>query len=126
MSLLDLFRQEYVAGKVMDKYRLSNGNIGIIVDQRGTHKRYHVEFKDDYRSPGLENLFGLLNEPFSGKTEHVDRLINKNDAVELTVSYSKGPFRQGYYLHSTYPTTDYKTPSNLAKLPYNFGKTYRY
>ncbi len=32
MSLLDLFRQEYVRGKVVDKYSLSNGNIGLIID----------------------------------------------------------------------------------------------
>jgi hypothetical protein len=53
-------------------------------------------------------------------------LINKGDVVELTVSYSKGPIRQAYFLHSIYPTTAYKAPSNLVGLPYNPGKTYRY
>jgi len=32
MSLLDLFRNEYVHGKVVNKYRLENGNLGLIVE----------------------------------------------------------------------------------------------
>jgi hypothetical protein len=67
MSLFDWFRRVYLAGKVVDKYRLGNDNVGIVVDQRGKHKRYHIEFKDNYRPSGLENLYGLLNVPFSGK-----------------------------------------------------------
>ena len=101
MSLLDLLRQEYVKGKVIDKYRLPDGNIGLIIDQDGTHNRYHVQFRDDYRArPCVENLFGLLKDPFSGKTEYVDRLVNKGDYIELSASYSKGPFREAYRLHS--------------------------
>jgi len=30
LSLLDLLRQEYVKGRVVDKYRIGNGNIGLI------------------------------------------------------------------------------------------------
>jgi len=30
MSLLDLLRQEYVKGRVVDKYRIGNGNIGLV------------------------------------------------------------------------------------------------
>ncbi len=100
MSLLDLLRQEYVKGKVVDKYRLENGNVGLIIAQDGTNRRYHVQFRDDYRGPGIDNLFGLLKEPFSGKSEYVDRLVNKDDYVELTASYSRGPFREAYRLHS--------------------------
>ena len=100
MSLLDYFRQEYVRGKVVDKYSLKNGNIGLIIDDYGTQKRYHVEFRDGYKGPSAENLFGIVKEPFSKKTEYLDKLIDKDDSVELTVSYSKGPFRQAYRLHS--------------------------
>ena len=59
MSLLDLFRNEYVNGKVVDKYRLENGNLGLIVEDAATHRRYHVEFRDGYKGPSSENLFGL-------------------------------------------------------------------
>ena len=60
MSLLDLLRQEYVRGKVVDKYSLSNGNVGLIIDDYGTHKRYHVDFKDGYKGRSAENLFGIM------------------------------------------------------------------
>jgi hypothetical protein len=39
MSVLDLFRQEYVNGKVVDKYRLENGNLGLIVEDAATRRR---------------------------------------------------------------------------------------
>jgi len=68
MSVLDLFRHEYVHGKVVDKYRLENGNLGLIVEDAATRRRYHVEFRDNYKGPSSENLFGLLKEPFAGKT----------------------------------------------------------
>ena len=71
MSLLDLFRQEYVRGKVVDKYSLKNGNVGLIIDDYSTHKRYHVEFRDGYKGPSAENLFGIVKEPFSKKTEYL-------------------------------------------------------
>jgi len=86
--LIDLFRQEYVRGRVIDKYGLKNGNMGLIIDDDSSHKRYHVEFRDGYRGRKVENLFGLT-EPFSGKTEYLDKLIDKDDCVELTLSYSK-------------------------------------
>jgi len=124
MSLLDVFKTDYVAGRVVDKYRLNNGNIGVVVDQRGTGKRYHVLFKDDYKAPGPYNLYGLLNEPFSGKTKSVDKLINKGDNVELKTNYSKSPFRQAYKIYSASPV--YKTPKNPVKLPYKPAKMHRY
>ena len=112
MSLLDYLRQETVRGKVVDKYNLKNGNIGLIVDDYNSHKRYHVEFKDGYKDPSAENLFGLVKNPFSNKTEYVDKLIEKDDTVELTVSYSKGPFREAYQLHSVSRSPSYQRPRN--------------
>jgi len=35
MSLIDYIRGELVSGKVLDKYKLENGNIGILVEQKG-------------------------------------------------------------------------------------------
>ena len=117
MSLLDLFRHEYIKGKVVDKYSLNNGNIGVIIDDDSSHKRYHVEFRDGYEGPGIENLFGLVKEPFSNKTEYLDKLIDKDDSVELTVNYSKGPFREAYRLHSVSRQPVYKGVANAYNLP---------
>ena len=114
MSLLDLLRQEYVKGKVVDKYRLENGNVGLILAQNGTYRRYHVQFRDNYRGPCIENLFGLLKEPFSGKSEYVDRLVNKGDHIELTASYSRGPFREAYRVTSVQPASK-KDPYRRAR-----------
>mgnify|MGYP001827234277 CR=1 FL=1 len=124
MSLLDLFRQEYVRGKVVDKYGLKNGNIGLIIDDYGTQKRYHVEFRDGYKGPSAENLFGIVKEPFSKKTEYLDKLIEKNDSVELTVSYSKGPFREAYQLHSVSRSPSYQRPQN--RIPYRLNRAFSY
>jgi hypothetical protein len=100
MSVLDLFRNECVNGKVLDKYRLNNGNVGLVVEDAATHRRYHVEFRDGYKGPSSENLFGLLKEPFAGKTEYLDRLVEAGDSIDLTLSYSRSPFREAYNLHS--------------------------
>ena len=126
MSLLDLFRQEYITGKVMDKYSLSNGNIGIIIDDDSTHKRYHVEFRDGYKGPGIENLFGIVKEPFSNKTEYLDKLIDKDDSVGLTVSCSKGPFREAYRIHSVFRQPVYKGPEKAINSPQRYLGLARY
>ena len=126
MSLLDLLRQEYVKGRVIDKYRVDNGNVGLIIEDVKAHKRYHVEFKDKGLKNGIENLFGLLKYPFDGKTEQVYRLINEGDSVELTLSYSKGPLREVYYIHSVSGPEVYKNSPKLINLPYRSVKTSGY
>jgi hypothetical protein len=130
MSILDVFRQEYVQGKVMDKYRLNNGNLGLIVEDAATHRRYHVEFRDGYKGPNPENLFGLLEEPFAGKTEYLDNLVREGDNIDLTLSYSRGPFREVYYVHSVSRPNPVKTPyqssRKLIDLPYSAGRTHGY
>jgi hypothetical protein len=67
---------------------LSSDNIALVVEAEDTSKRYHVEFRDDYKGPCLDNLHGLIKEPFAGKTEYLEGLINKNDEIELSVGYS--------------------------------------
>jgi hypothetical protein len=125
MSVLDVFRQEYVDGKVVDKYRLENGNLGLIVEDAATHRRYHVEFRDNYKGPSTDNLFGLLKEPFAGKTEHLDKLVSEGDKIDLTLSYSRGPFREAYYVHSVSRQEPrraaYRSPTKLIELPYRDG-----
>lgn len=69
MSLLDLFRQEYAKGRVLNKCHLENGNIGLLVENSLDRKRYHVEFKDGYKGPTPKNLYGMAKESFAGKTE---------------------------------------------------------
>ena len=125
MSLLDLLRQEYVKGKIVDKYRLENGNVGLIIARDGTHSRYHVQFRDNYRGPCIENLFGLLKDPFSGKGEHVDRLVNKGDHIELTASYSRGPFREAYRVHSVQPASKKDPYRRARRIPLSPYRPYR-
>ena len=123
MSLLDYFRGETVRGKVVDKYSLKNGNIGLVIEDNNSYERYHVEFKDGYEGPRAENLFGLMKEPFSEKAEYLDRLIEKNDSIELTMSYSKGPFRQAYQLNSVSKIPFYRrTQHNRA--PYSLNRAF--
>jgi len=127
--LLDILRQEYLRGRVVDKYRLSNGNIGLIVEDGNMGRRYHIEFKDRYKQPSIENLFGLLKYPFEGKTENVERLVSEGDYVELTVSYSKGPIREAYYLHSVSRPPVHKNQTKVLSLPYSsytHGQTGQY
>jgi len=123
MSIFDVFRQEYVQGRVVDKYRLNNGNLGLIVEDAATHRHYHVEFRDGYKGREAENLFGLLKEPFAGKTEYLDKLVREGDNIDLTLSHSRAPFREAYYVHSVSraePKRGYsKRP--LSELFYQYG-----
>ena len=125
MSVLDLFRNEYVNGKVVDKYKLDNGNLGFIVEDAATRRRDHVEFRDNYKGPSSENLFGLLKEPFAGKTQYLDKLVSEGDNINLTMSYSRGPFKEAYYVHSVSgaePRREaYQSPTKLIELPYRHG-----
>ena len=116
MSLLDYFRREYVKGKVIDKYSLNNGNIGLIVDDIVNDKRYHVEFKGGYKGPCIENLFGLLKDSFSSTTDFIDKLIKKGDSIDMILSYSKDPFRQAYKLHYVSVTSPDKIKISCSKL----------
>ena len=101
MSILDYLQSEYLTGKVEGKYRLKNGNVGIVLYSKETEKRCHVEFKDDYKGPAVKNLYGVLRNPFAGKTNHLDKLIHEGDHIKLNASYSKGPFREAYRLCSS-------------------------
>ena len=125
MSVLDVFRHEYVHGKVVDKYRLENGNLGLIVEDAATRRRYHVEFRDNYKGPSSENLFGLLKDPFAGKTEYLDKLVEEGEGIGLTMSYSRGPFREAYYVHSVSRAeprrAPYRSPTKFIELPYRRG-----
>ncbi len=130
MSVLDVLRHEYVHGKVVDKYKLSNGNLGLIVEDAATRRRYHVEFRDGYKGPSSDNLFGLLKEPFAGKTEYLDKLVSEGDSIDLTLSYSKDPFREAYYVHSVSRAEPrrgaYRSPTKLIELPCRHGRVGMY
>jgi hypothetical protein len=126
MSLLDLFRQKYMSARVIDKYRTSNGSIGLILEGYDDQKRYHVKFTDGYKGPNIENLYGLLSKPFSGKTEYLDRLIYKGDEIELTVSYSKDPFRKAYRLYSVSSSPAYNRPNRVFQTPYRYSNALPY
>jgi len=126
MSFFDYFRQEYVKGKVIDKYSLSNGSIGLILEDIHSDKRYHVEFKDGYKGPSIDNLFGLLRDPFASKTGFVDKLIKKGDTIDMALSYSKGPFRQAYKIYSVSGQSPYKNRKRSVDLPYKYFRLSQY
>jgi len=109
MSLLDILRAEHVRGKVLEKKKLKNGNIGLVVEDDNSKERYQVEFKD-YGYPRLANLFGLFKEHFAGETEKLDQLIKPGEHIELGLSYSKSPIREAYYLSKVRDKPQYKRP----------------
>jgi hypothetical protein len=92
------------------------------VEDAAIRRRYHVEFNDNYKGPSSENLFGLLKEPFAGKTEYLDKLVTEGDSIDLTFSYSRGPFREAYYVHSVSRAeprqVPYRSSTKLIELPY--------
>lgn len=126
MSLFDLFRQEYVRGKVIDKYQLRNGNIGLIVEDLNASRRYHVEFKDNYEGASGENLYGLLKNPFAAKSEPLNRLVEVGDTIDVTMSYSNGPFREAYRIHAIQGRRKYNTAQKPFQLTYHLRKTPQY
>ena len=99
MPITDLFRDEKITGIILNKYKLKSGNIGVIVEDED-YRRYSIEFKTDSTGPCYDNLYGFINEPFKGKGDYIDKLINNGNYVEMTVSYTKGPVRNAYRLHS--------------------------
>ncbi len=108
MALWDSFRQHYMEGKVLDKYRLENDNIGLIVENRVDKQRYHVEFSDKQTKPGLDNLYGLYKAPFEQQTENLDKLVYKGDYIGVTTNYNRSPLKQAQYLHTVSRTPFYR------------------
>jgi len=120
MPLLDYLMQEYLTGKVLDVYRVGSGLAAVVEDEE-THERYCVEFRDGYAGASLDNFFGLLKERFAGKSEQLERLISEGDYVALTVSYSKGPLRQAYAVHSVSRPNTYRNASRVMNYPRSHG-----
>jgi hypothetical protein len=44
-----------------------DGNIGLIIDQDGTHTRYYVKFRGDYRKPSCRTCLASLGTRFLAK-----------------------------------------------------------
>ena len=125
ISILNLFRKERIKGKVLDKYQYESGNIGLIVEDERTGKRYSVEFRTDYIKPGWENLYRIISEPFKGKKEYLDQLIEKESYVELTTSYSKEPIKHAYFLHAVSRKPYYKPkPKKYRRIAYQPAGSY--
>lgn len=120
MPLLDYLMQEYLTGKVLDVYRVGSGLAAVVEDEE-THERYCVEFRDGYAGASLENFFGLLKERFGGITEHLEKLISEGDYVALTVSYSKGPLRQAYAIHSVSRSSAYRNAGRVMSFSRSHG-----
>ena len=87
-----------IDGKVVDKYRLGNDNICVIIED-DNDKKYSVEFEDYYVNPCLSNLYGLFPGTFQGNSESLDHLIDKDNYIGVNVNYSENPIRIGYRLN---------------------------
>jgi len=115
--------KQKINGRVADKYRLDNSNIGVIVqDEYG--KRYSVEFEVYSLKPSLSNLYGLLNEPFIGKGDSLDRLINKGNYMGVYVSRSQSPIKSAYRLNYVMDKPDQRAispPGRVKKTYKNMG-----
>ena len=110
MAILDIFYQQYLEGKVLDKYRLENGNIGVIVENSVDRQRHHVEFNDG--KPELSNLYGFFKTPFEKLSDSLDKLITKGNYVGVTLSFNRSPFKQARQLHKVSSAPSYRTQKN--------------
>lgn len=98
--MYELLRDQRLQGRVKDKYRLANGNLGLVVED-DTGQRYAVVFQTDHAEPRLANLYGLVDEPFQGRGEDIGRLIAEGDRIDLSVGYRRdSPLRVAYGLNS--------------------------
>ena len=96
MSIMDYLFPDYMEGKVVEKYRLENGNIGVVVE-KSENRRYHVEFND--KRPYPLDIFGLFKTPFQDRTESIDKLVSKGNYIGISLNYTKSPFKQAAKLH---------------------------
>ena len=87
-----------IDGKVIDKYRIQNGNICLIIEDEDK-KKYSVEFEDYTSKPCFSNLYGILGSKFQNKSDNLDHLIEKDNYVGIKVKYSENPIRIGYRLN---------------------------
>ena len=118
--MFNLLREERIKGKVLNKYRFDSGNLGIIIENENTGKRYSVEFRTDYIKPGWENLYRIISEPFKREKEYLDQLIEKDTYIDITTSYSKEPIKYAYSLHavSSKPFCETKSPQKYRRIAY--------
>ena len=117
MAYLD--DKQKINGKIVDKYWLDNSNIGVIVqDQYG--KRYSVEFEVYSAKPSLSNLYGLLKEPFIGKGDSLDRLINNGNHMGVYVNRSQSPVKSAYRLNYVIDKPDQPAVSLQEKAKKNY------
>lgn len=109
-----------IDGKVIDKYRIQNGNICLIIEDENK-KKYSVEFEDYTSKPCFSNLYGLLSSKFQNKSDNLDHLIEKDNYVGVKVHYSENPIRIGYRLNyvSNKQIENMKTSNYLRRNNYN-------
>lgn len=118
MSLIDLFRSQRIRGRILDQYRLESGNIAMVVEEFASSRRYTVEFKTDEAKPCLDNLYGLVSEPFFNRGQHLEHLLEQGQYVDLTVNYARGPMRHAYSIHSVSSRRSYGPQPRPQRAPY--------
>ena len=108
-----------IDGKVIDKYRIQNGNICLIIEDEN-NKRYSVKLEDYTSEPCFSNLYGRLSSKFQNMSDNFDHLIEKDNYVGVKIHHSENPIRIGYRLNYV-SNKQLKKVSNLNP---SFGKNY--
>ena len=100
MSLLDAFKNERIKGKIVNKDILENGNLGILVEDESTGSIYFVEFRTEKVPLTLDNMFGIVDEPYRKKNQYLNHLLAPNRYIDMAASYTKGPKKAAYHIYS--------------------------
>ena len=114
----NIFSSHRLYGQILGKYRLDNGNLALIIEELSIRQRYSVEFKTKKPTPCLENLYGLLSEPYLGKDGYLEHLLREGDYIDVAVNYRPGPLRHAYYLHGVYQQGQHSPQSSGCTRPY--------
>jgi len=113
-----------INGKVIEKYKLRNHNIGVIIENK-YGKRYSVEFESNAVKPSISNLFGLFVEPFKGNGESLEQLLQKDSYIGVDVGSRNGPVKTAYrlnYVSSTLMSNERFRPIRPDRKAYVYTK----
>ena len=90
---------ETIRGRVRDRYALSNGNLGVILEDEISHAIYAVELPVEGRRRGLRDLLYNDGNYFSRVGPHAARLAKRGNYLDLTVRRSYAPTKYATHLN---------------------------
>ena len=121
VSLKNILNEQYLSGRIANKYNLANGNLALVLNDANSGERYLIEFKTKSYGPCLNNLFGLINEPFKKKADYLEQLLTPGQEVDLAVSDTKGPIKQAYWVYSVSDPSGKQTQHPKTEMPYGMN-----